>query len=151
VRERDRSNKRRECGGYNGDQPLEGRREEPLKATPEFQVITTSDKGPAKERDEEIRSGGQIQEDILVLLNDMDGTKVYHDRHEFRKLLESVFKGFTRFPDHFWNVMIDALVHHKERTSQADLRCKGQPKQFAPSEETTNAVRLPPESHFPER
>jgi hypothetical protein len=44
----------------------------------------------------------------------MDGTKVYDDRHEFRKLLESVFKGFIRFPDHFWNVMIDALADLEE-------------------------------------
>jgi hypothetical protein len=28
----------------------------------------------------------------------MDGRRVYHDRDEFRKLLESVFKGFIRIP-----------------------------------------------------
>ena len=68
---------------------------ERLKATPEFQEIATSDKEPGKERDEEIRYGKSVQKDILVLLSDMDGRRVYHDRDEFRKLLESVFKGFN--------------------------------------------------------
>ena len=37
---------------------------ERLKATPEFQEIATSDKEPGKERDEEIRYGKSVQEDI---------------------------------------------------------------------------------------
>ena len=28
----------------------------------------------------------------------MDGRRIYHDRDEFRKLLESVFKGMIKFP-----------------------------------------------------
>jgi hypothetical protein len=82
---------------------------ERLKETPEFQEIATSDKAPGKERDEEIRYGKSVQEDIVLLLSDMDGRRVYHDRDEFRTLLESVFKGFIRIPPHFWDVMMDAL------------------------------------------
>ena len=85
-----------------------------LKATPEFQEIAASDKEPGKERDEEIRYGKSVQKNIIVLLNDMDGTRIYHDRHAFRKLLESVFKGFIKFPDQFWDVMIDALSEMEE-------------------------------------
>ena len=54
--------------------------------------------GAGKARDEEIRYGKSVQEDILLLLSDMDGRRVYHDRDEFRKLLESVFKGLIRIP-----------------------------------------------------
>jgi hypothetical protein len=39
----------------------------------------------------------------------MDGTRVYRNRAEFRKLLASVFKGMIRFPSHFWDVMMEAL------------------------------------------
>jgi hypothetical protein len=85
-----------------------------LKATPEFQEIATSDKEPGKERDKEIRIGKQIQEEILLLLSDMDGRRVYHDRDEFRKLLESVFKGFIRIPPYFWDMMMDALSEQEE-------------------------------------
>jgi hypothetical protein len=82
---------------------------ERLKATPEFQEIATSEKQPGKERDKEIRIGKGIQEEIVLLLGDMDGSRVYHDRVEFRRLLESVFKGFIRFPPYFWDVLMDAL------------------------------------------
>jgi hypothetical protein len=82
---------------------------ERLRATPEFQQIATSDKPPGKERDEEIRIGKSIQEDIIVLLKDMDGRRVYHDRDEFRRLLESAFKGLMKLPPYFWDVMMDAL------------------------------------------
>jgi hypothetical protein len=51
----------------------------------------------------------QIQEDILVLLKDMDGTRIYYEKDEFRRLLQLVFNGFIRFPDDFWGVMIQAL------------------------------------------
>ena len=81
---------------------------ERLKATPEFQEIASSDKEPGKERDKEIRIGKQIQEEIVLLLSDMDGRRIYHDRDEFRRLLESVFKGFIRFPPYFWDVLMDA-------------------------------------------
>jgi hypothetical protein len=87
---------------------------ERLKATPEFQEIAASDKEPGKERDDEIRIGRRIQEDILLLLSDMDGRRVYHDRDEFRKLLESVFKGFIRIPPYFWSVMMEALSDPEE-------------------------------------
>ena len=46
---------------------------ERLKATPEFQEIATSKK-KGKARDEEIRYGKSVQEDILLLLGDMDGS-----------------------------------------------------------------------------
>jgi hypothetical protein len=82
---------------------------ERLKATPEFQEIATSEKQPGKERDKEIRIGKRIQEEIVLLLSDMDGRRIYHDRDEFRRLLESVFKGFIRFPPYFWDVMMEAL------------------------------------------
>ena len=87
---------------------------ERLKATPEFQEIAASDKEPGKERDEEIRFGKSVQEDIIILLKDMDGRRIYHDRQEFRRLLESVFKGFIKFPDHFWGIMMDALSDQEE-------------------------------------
>jgi type I restriction enzyme M protein len=87
---------------------------ERLKATPEFQEIAASDKEPGKERDKEIRIGNQIQDDILLLLSDMDGQRIYHDRDEFRKLLESVFKGFIRIPPYFWDVLMDALSDREE-------------------------------------
>ena len=82
---------------------------ERLKATPEFQEIAASDKPPGRERDKEIRYGKEVQDDIVLLLSDMDGSRVYHDRDEFRRLLESVFKGFIRFPPYFWDVLMDAL------------------------------------------
>jgi hypothetical protein len=85
------------------------KRIERLKATPEFQEIASSDKEPGKERDKEIRTGKRIQEEIVLLLSDMDGSRVYHDRDEFRRLLESVFKGFIRFPPYFWDALMDAL------------------------------------------
>ena len=85
------------------------KRIERLKATPEFREIASSDKEPGKERDKEIRIGKQIQEEIVLLLSDMDGRRIYHDRDEFRRLLESVFKGFIRFPPYFWDVMMEAL------------------------------------------
>ena len=87
---------------------------ERLKATAEFQEIVTSHKESGKKRDEEIRYGKSVQEDILVLLRDMDGSRVYHDRDEFRNLLESVFKGFIRIPPQFWDVMIDALSEQEK-------------------------------------
>jgi hypothetical protein len=90
------------------------KRIERLRATPEFQGIATSGKEPGKERNEEIRIGKQIQENILVLLSDMDGTRVYHNRDEFRRQLGFLFKGFIMFPDHFWNLMMDALSDEDE-------------------------------------
>jgi hypothetical protein len=65
-------------------------------------------------RGTEIRYGKSVQEDIVLLLSDMDGKRVYNDRNEFRKLLESVFKGFLRIPPHFWDVMMDALSEREE-------------------------------------
>jgi hypothetical protein len=85
------------------------KRIERLKATPEFQAVATSQKKLGKERDEEIRYGKSVQEDILLLLADMDGRRIYHDRDEFRQKLESIFKGIIRFPDYFWDVLMDAL------------------------------------------
>ena len=82
---------------------------ERLKATPEFQEIAASNKKRGKQRDEEIRVGKQIQDDIVLLLSDMDGRRVYHDRDEFRRLLESAFKGLMKLPPYFWDVMMDAL------------------------------------------
>ena len=82
---------------------------ERLISTPVFQETAASDKPPGKERDEEIRIGKSIQEDIIVLLKDMDGRRVYHDRDEFRRLLESAFKGLMKLPPYFWDVMMDAL------------------------------------------
>jgi hypothetical protein len=37
------------------------------------------------------------------------GTRIYRDRDEFRRLLESVFKGFIRIPPYFWDVLMEAL------------------------------------------
>jgi hypothetical protein len=82
---------------------------ERLKANPEFLEIAASDKPPGKERDDEIRYGKSVQNDIVLLLSDMDGSRIYHNRDEFRRLLESVFKGFIRFPPYFWDVLMDAL------------------------------------------
>jgi hypothetical protein len=89
-------------------------RVERLKATPEFLEIATSKKRPGKQRDEEIRIGKQIQEEIVLLLSDMDGRRVYHDRDEFRRLLESAFKGLMKLPPYFWEVMMDALSDQEE-------------------------------------
>jgi hypothetical protein len=82
---------------------------ERLKATPEFQEIAASDKPPGRERDKEIRYGKTVQDDIVILLSDMDGSRVYHDRDEFRRLLESAFKGLMKLPPYFWDVMMEAL------------------------------------------
>jgi hypothetical protein len=82
---------------------------ERLKATPEFQEIAASNKPPGRERDEEIRYGKRAQDDIVLLLSDMDGSRVYHNRDEFRRLLESAFKGLMKLPPYFWDVMMDAL------------------------------------------
>jgi hypothetical protein len=81
---------------------------ERLKRTPEFRDIATSMK-TGKERDEEIRYGEMVQRDIVLLLEDMDGRRIYRDREEFREKLESLFRGFIRFPDYFWDVLMDAL------------------------------------------
>jgi hypothetical protein len=81
---------------------------ERLKATQEFRDIATSTK-EGKEREEEIHYGKSVQEYILLLLSDMDGRRIYHDRDEFRRLLESAFKGFLRIPPYFWDVMMEAL------------------------------------------
>ncbi len=87
---------------------------ERLKATPEFQEIATSDKEPEKGRDEEIRYGESVQEEIILLLSDMDGTRIYHDRHEFRRMLESAFKGLMKLPPYFWDVMMNALSDQED-------------------------------------
>jgi len=85
------------------------RRIERLKATPAFRDIASSDKSPGKERDEEIRYGKSVQQDILLLLGEMDGRRIYLDRDEFRRRLEAVFRVFLKFPDDFWDVLMDAL------------------------------------------
>jgi hypothetical protein len=81
---------------------------ERLKATPEFQDIATSTK-KGREREKAIRSGESVRREIVLLLEDMDGRRVYHDRDEFRQNLESLFRGFIKFPDYFWDVLMDAL------------------------------------------
>jgi hypothetical protein len=86
---------------------------ERLKATPEFRNIDTSTKR-GKERDEEVRYGEMVQRDLVLLLEDMDGTRVYCDPHEFRQKLESLFRGFIKFPDYFWEVLMDALSEPDE-------------------------------------
>jgi hypothetical protein len=86
---------------------------ERLKATPEFRDIATS-RRTGKERDEEVRSGEMVQRDIVLLLEDMDGRCIYHDREEFRLKLESLFRGFIRLPDYFWDVLMDALSEPEE-------------------------------------
>jgi len=99
---------------------------ERLKATPEFRDIATSTK-TGKEREEEIRYGETVQRDIVVLLGDMDGRRVYHDRKEFRQKLETLFQGFIRFPDYFWDVLMDALSE-PEDTSEADPEGRSAPR-----------------------
>ena len=96
------------------------RRIERLKATPEFQNIAASDT-TGKARDEEIRHGKSAQEDILRLLSDMDGRRIYHDRDEFRQKLESLFKGFIKFPDYFWDVLMNALSEPDECILRASI------------------------------
>jgi hypothetical protein len=86
---------------------------ERLKATEEFQEIATSEK-EGKARDEEIRHGKRVQEDILLLLSDMDGKRIYHDRDEFRQKLDSLFKGMIKFPNYFWDAMMNALSEEDE-------------------------------------
>ena len=100
---------------------------ERLKATKAFQNIASSKKKPGKERDAEIETGRKIQRDILVLLDDMDGTRIYRNRPEFRKVLEKLFKGFVKFPSPFWKVLLDAL---SERDETADIctDAKGNPE-----------------------
>ena len=39
----------------------------------------------------------------------MDGTRIYRNRDEFSRLLESAFKGLMKLPPYFWDVMMDAL------------------------------------------
>ena len=87
---------------------------ERLKATPEFQEIATSKEKSGKQRDEEIRIGKRIQEEIVLLLGEMDGTRIYRDRDEFRRLLESAFKGLMKLPPYFWDVMMEALSDQEE-------------------------------------
>jgi hypothetical protein len=82
---------------------------ERLKVTPEFQDIAASNEPPGRERDKEVRYGKRVQDDIVLLLGDMDGSRVYDDRDEFRRLLESAFKGLMKLPPYFWDVMMDAL------------------------------------------
>jgi type I restriction enzyme M protein len=100
---------------------------ERLKATTAFQNIAASKKKPGKARDAEIEAGKKIQQDILVLLADMDGKKVYRNRDAFRKVLESAFKGLMKLPTPFWKVMLDAL---SERDETADIctDAKGDPE-----------------------
>ena len=100
---------------------------ERLKATTAFQNIAASKKKPGKERDAEVETGRKIQRDILVLLDDMDGARVYRKRDEFRKVLEKLFKGFVKFPAPFWKVLSDAL---SERDEAADIctDAKGNPE-----------------------
>jgi hypothetical protein len=93
---------------------------ERLKATPEFQDIATSTK-KGREREKEIRFGETVQREIVVLLEDMDGRRVYHDRDEFRQKLESLFRGFIKFPGYFWDVLMDALSEPDE-SAGADPR-----------------------------
>ena len=81
---------------------------ERLKATPEFRDFATSTR-MGKERDEDIRYGEMVQRDIVLLLEDMDGRRIYRDREEFRQKLESLFRGFITFPDYFWDVLMNAL------------------------------------------
>jgi hypothetical protein len=87
---------------------------ERLKATQEFRDIATSTK-KEKDREEELRYGRSIQEQIVLLLSDMDERRVYHDRDEFRQKLESLFRGFVRFPDYFWDVLMEALSEKEKR------------------------------------
>jgi len=100
---------------------------ERLKATTAFQNIAACKKKPGKERDAEVETGRKIQRDIVVLLDDMDGTRVYRNRVEFRKVLEKLFKGFVKFPAPFWKVMLDAL---SQRDEAADIctDAKGNPE-----------------------
>jgi hypothetical protein len=97
---------------------------ERLKATPAFQEIAASDKKPGKDRDAEIRAGRLIQEDILLLLSDMDGRRIYRNQDEFRKVLESAFKGLIIVPPYFCDVMMDAL---SEPDDAVETDSKGSP------------------------
>lgn len=100
---------------------------ERLKATRAFQNIATSKKKPGKERDAEIEYGRSVQRDLTALLRGMDGSRIYRNRAEFRKVLEGMFKGFLKFPAPFWRVLLDAL---SERDETADIctNAKGSPE-----------------------
>ncbi len=102
-------------------------RMERLKASSAFQNIAASKKKPGKEHDAEFEAGSRIQADILVMLSDMDGSRVYRNRDGFRKILEKLFKGFIKFPAPFWKVLLDAL---SERDEDADIctDSKGNPE-----------------------
>jgi type I restriction enzyme M protein len=99
---------------------------ERLKATSAFQDIASSKKR-GKERKKEIRIGKMIQDNIIILLDDMDGRRIYRDREEFRTMLESVFKGMMRFPPYFWDVMLDALSEQDE-TGEIGTDLEGNPE-----------------------
>lgn len=100
---------------------------ERLKATTAFQNIASSKKKPGKERDAEVEAGRRFQWDMIAPLEDMDGTRLYRNRAEFRTVLEKLFKGFLKFPAPFGKVLLDAL---SERDESADIctDAKGNPE-----------------------
>jgi type I restriction enzyme M protein len=100
---------------------------ERLKATAAFQNIASSKKKAGKEREAEIEAGRKFQENILVLLADMDGTRVHRNRDEFRRVLEKLFKGHLKFPVPFWKVLIEALSERDE-TADVCTDAKGRPE-----------------------
>ena len=100
---------------------------ERLKATIAFQNLAASKKHTAKARNKEIEAGRKIQEEILVLLDDMDGERIYRNRDEFGKVLEKLLKGFLKMPASFWKVLRDALSEPDE-TADICTDAKGNPE-----------------------
>ena len=100
---------------------------ERLKATTGFQNIASSKKKAEKEREAEIETSRRIQEEIVALLSDMDGRRIYRDRDEFRKVVDKLFRGFVKLPSTFIKVLLDAL---SERDDSADIvtDSKGNPE-----------------------
>ena len=119
---------------------VDDERIERLKDERAFQnLVKSRKKGEAGEK--EIEEGAKLQEDILDVLENIKGDKVYKNRDEFEEELDSRFKEKgIKVAKSVQNAILNAL---SERDETADICYKNKKGDIEPDTELRDTERVP--------
>ncbi len=119
---------------------VDDERIERLKDERAFQnLVKSRKKGEAGEK--EIEEGAKLQEDVLDVLENIKGDKVYKNRDEFEEELDSRFKEKgIKVAKSVQNAILNAL---SERDETADICYKNKKGDIEPDTELRDTERVP--------
>lgn len=101
---------------------------ERLKEQRTFLNLATSKKKDKQAREQEIKEGQKLQEDILKVLQGMDGNILYKDREVFKKELNQAFKRANLSLNAQLKKAILDVLSERDETAEVCRTSKGEPE-----------------------